>query len=674
MNDDGLTDRIGRLRKYIHRHNHLYHVLDQPEISDSQYDELMRELRRLEKVDASLVTPDSPTQRVGAAPREGFLEVRHVSHMLSLGNAFDDKEFMEWHKRTASLLDDVEFDMVCELKYDGLAVSLVYEDGVFIRGATRGDGYTGEDITLNLRTIKTVPLRTINSVEGRFEVRGEVLFPKSEFQRFNENRVEQGLSPYANPRNTAAGSVRQLDPHVTAERSLEIFVYNLGESESVMPDNHWDALAVLADRGFRINRNNRLVATPEEAIDFYKSWLETAEDLDYGCDGIVVKVNRFDLQRHLGVVGREPRWAIAYKFPATQSVTQLLDIRVNVGRTGSLNPYAVLDPVDVGGAIVKQATLHNEDYIGAKDLRIGDWVVVERAGEVIPQVVSVITGRRTGDEKPFSMPSRCPSCAHRANRPDGEAMSSCVNAACSAQIHRLLEHFVGRGAMDIEGLGPKQTMMFLEQGLIEDVADIYSLSSDDMLKMERFGEKKVSNLLAAIEQSKNRPFERVLVALGIGHVGSEVAALLARRFRTMDALMAASEEDLNAIPSIGPIIASTVATYFREKSNRRLVEKLRRADVRLEDEQGSEPEQRVLDGYRFVVTGRLQDFSRSQIEERIKELGGAVSGSISGNTDYLIAGEDAGSKLASAESAGVSVLDEQGFLRLVNESLGGKLV
>ncbi len=667
MGADGATKRIDRLRDDLNRHNHLYHVLDQPEIGDAQYDEMMRELRSLEEANPGLITADSPTQRVGAAPAEGFPEVRHLAAMLSLGNAFDDEEFTAWHRRTAGLLEDAEFDMVCELKYDGLAVSLIYEDGIFVRGATRGDGATGEDITVNLRTVKTVPLRTLSPVVGRFEVRGEVLFPRSEFQRFNEARVERGLPPYANPRNTAAGSVRQLDPRATSERPLEIFVYSLGHSEVSMPDNHWDAMAHLAGLGFRVNPNNRLVATPEEAIDFYRGWLEAAENLNYGCDGVVVKVNRFDLQHHLGAVGREPRWAVAYKFPATQSVTQLLDIRVNVGRTGSLNPYAVLEPVDVGGAMVKQATLHNEDYIRAKDLRIGDWVVVERAGEVIPQVVSVITGRRTGDEKPFKMPRRCPSCDHPASRLEGEAMSVCVNAACPAQLYRLLEHFVGRGAMDIEGLGAKQTFVLLQQGLIKDVADIYSLDAEDLLKLERFGEKSVSNLLAAIEQSKSRPLARVLVALGIGHVGAEVAVLLARQFRTIDALMAASEEELNAVPSIGPIIAATVAAYFADESNKRLIEKLRQAGVRLEDEPGPEPEHQALAGLRFVVTGRLESFSRSQIEERIKVLGGAVSGSVSGKTDYVIAGEDAGSKLADAENAGVAILDEGGFLRLVQE-------
>ncbi|MCH7786449.1 MAG: NAD-dependent DNA ligase LigA, partial [Chloroflexi bacterium] len=444
-----IAERLNQLRDELNRHNYLYHALDQPEISDAQYDALMKELRQLEEEHPSLVTPDSPTQRVGAEPAKGFAEVRHPLPMLSLANAFDDEEFMAWHNRVANLLERTDFDMVCELKFDGLAVALTYENGIFVRGATRGNGLTGEDVTQNLRTIKSIPLRTLtDKVPERFEVRGEVYFPKSEFKKFNEERVAQGQPAYANPRNTAAGSLRQLDSRMTAERPLDIFIYGLGYSEGngAMPDNHLEILEYLKMLGFKVNPNIKLAHTPEEAIDYYRTWLEKAESLDYDCDGIVIKVNRLDYQQHLGYVGREPRWAIAYKFPATQSITQLLDIRVSVGRTGSINPYAVLEPVNIGGATVKQATLHNEDYIRSKDLRIGDWVVVERAGEVIPQVVSVITTRRTGAEKEFVMPTTCPSCGEPVVRPDGEAMSYCVNAACPEQLVRLLEHFVSKGA------------------------------------------------------------------------------------------------------------------------------------------------------------------------------------------------------------------------------------
>ncbi len=668
-----IIEQLHQLRDELNRHNYLYHALDQPEISDAQYDALMKELRQLEGEHPALVTSDSPTQRVGAEPARGFEEVRHPLPMLSLANAFDDEEFIAWHNRVANLLERTDFDMVCELKFDGLAVALTYENGIFVRGATRGNGLTGEDVTQNLRTIKSIPLRTLtDKVPERFEVRGEVYFPKSEFQKFNEERVAQGQPPYANPRNTAAGSLRQLDSRMTAERPLDIFIYSLGypNDSDAMPDNHFEVLEYLKKLGFKINPNIKLVHTPEEATDYYRAWLEKVESLDYGCDGVVIKVNRLDYQQHLGYVGREPRWAIAYKFPATQSITQLLDIGVSVGRTGSINPYAILEPVDVGGATVKQATLHNEDYIRSKDLRIGDWVVIERAGEVIPQVVSVITNRRTGAEKEFVMPTTCPNCGEPVVRPEGEAMSYCVNAACPEQLVRLLEHFVSKGAMDIEGMGEKQGQVLIEQGMVKDVADLYYLylRKDDLLKLDRMAEKSVSNLLEAIEESKVRPLARVLVALGIRHVGSEVAELLARHFSTIDALMKATEEELTSIPSIGPKIAETVVAYFSKESNQNVVEKLRTAGVRLADETAAQPAEQLLIGMRFVVTGRLHNFSRSQIEGRIKELGGAVSGSVSRKTDYVVAGEDAGSKLADAQSLNVKVIDEDGFQELVMQS------
>ena len=672
MASSQVIERAKELRDELNRHNILYFALDRPEISDAQYDSLMRELHRLEEQHPELVTPDSPTQRVGAEPAEGFAQVQHPVALLSLSNAFDDEELMAWHRRAANLLEQSQFDMVCELKYDGLAVALTYEDGVLVRGATRGNGLVGEDVTSNLRTINSVPLRFLGDAPGVFEVRGEVLFPKSAFERFNQERVAQGLSTYANPRNTAAGSLRQLDPRMTAERPLDIFVYSLGYADGSTPDTHWDTLAYLAGLGFKVNSNNALVHTPEEAIDYYRTWLEKTETLDYGCDGVVVKVNRFDFQQHLGDVGREPRWAIAYKFPAVQAVTQLREIRTNVGRTGSINPYAVLEPVEVGGVTVKQATLHNEDYIRDKDLRVGDWVVVERAGEVIPQVVRVLPERRTGNETPFEMPTSCPSCGAPVARPEGEAMSYCVNAACPTQLARLLEHFVSRGAMEIEGLGEKQVLILLEQGLIGDAADLYTLKQQDLLELERMAEKSVSNLLAGVEASKERPLSRLLIALGISHVGAEVAELLARHFRSIDALAAAGEEDLTAIPSIGPKIAVAVVSYFRNESNRRLIEKLRKAGVRLEDEEPVETGQRSLAGLRFVVTGRLERFSRPQIEDRIKELGGAVSGSVSRRTDYLVAGEDAGSKLADAEGLDVKTITEEEFLELAADASTGR--
>ena len=661
MADPRVEAEAASLRDELNRHNHLYHVLNRPEISDAQYDALFRQLREIEEANPELVTPDSPTQRVGDEPAEGFVQAEHPVPMLSLGNAFNEEELVAWHRRVAGLLEADAFDMVCELKYDGLAVALTYENGVLARGATRGNGNVGEEVTRNLRTIKSVPLRVMGEAPERFEARGEVLFPRSAFDRFNEERASAGLSTYANPRNTAAGSVRQLDPRETAKRPLDIFVYGLGHTSGPAPETHWDTLSRLGAMGFKVNPNNRLVHSIEEAVEYYRRWVENAEELDYGCDGVVVKVDRLDYQQHLGVVGREPRWAVAYKFPATQEVTQVRDIRVNVGRTGSMNPYALLEPVNVSGAVVKQATLHNEEYISSKDIRIGDWVVVERAGEVIPQVVEVQRERRTGDEHTFAMPEACPSCGSLVEKPEDEAMSYCRNLGCPAQLVRLMEHFVSRGAMDIEGLGVMQVVALLEKGLIEDVADLYSLPSKraEMLEMERMGEKSVANLLAAIEASKERPLSRLLVGLGITHVGGEVAEALARHFVSIDALMAATEEDLLAVPSVGPKIASSVHAYLADEANRKVIEKLRDAGVRLKDEGGAEPTGQTLAGKRFVVTGRMEKSSRSEIEDRLKELGASVSGSVSRKTNYLIYGVDAGSKRADAGKLGVEEMDEK---------------
>ena len=669
MSNPDIHSRLEQLRAQVNHHNYRYHALDAPEISDAEFDALFRKLAAIEEQHPELVTPDSPTQRVGAEPVAGFEEAVHPNPMLSLGNAFDEEQFMAWHRRAQALVDGEAFGMVCELKFDGLAVALTYEDGVLVRGATRGNGAVGEDVTSNLRTVRSIPLRLLEEVPGRLEVRGEVLFPKSRFEKLNEEREEAGLPTYANPRNTAAGSVRQLDPRVTAARGLDIFVYSLGYADAPMRDTHWKTLEYLARLGFKTNPHNRLVETPEDALYYYHGWRDDFESLDYGCDGVVIKVDSFDLQRHMGAVGREPRWAVAYKFPATRALTRLNEIRVNVGRTGSINPYAVLEPVDVGGATVSQATLHNEDYVREKDLKVGDWVIVERAGEVIPQIVSVVEDRRTGGEEPFVMPTECPSCGEGLVRPEGEAMTYCVNAACPAQLVRLLEHFVSRGAMDIEGLGVRQVEVLRDRGLIGDVADLYRLKDkrDDLVAIDRMGEKSVANLLAAIESSKDRPLARVLTALGIDHVGFEVAEALSRHFRTIDALMSATEDDLSQVPSIGPKIAASVSAYFANESNRAVVQKLRGSGVHMTDEERPEPGEQSLEGLRFVVTGRLANFSRSQAEGRIKDAGGAVSVSVSNRTDYLVAGEDAGSKLADAEKHGIPVIGEDEFVTLLEQ-------
>ena len=668
MNDASVRERVERLRSEINRHNHLYFVLDRPEISDAAYDALMVELRGLEEQNPELVTLDSPTQRVGAPPAEGFAEVVHPRPMLSLSNAFNDDELAAWHRRATNLLDGADFEMVCELKIDGLAVALTYEDGVFVHGATRGDGYRGEDVTRNLRTIRSIPLSVPPDAPRRFEVRGEVYFPRPLFDKLNEERAAQGQPTYANPRNTAAGSLRQLDSRITAQRALDIFVYSmygLEDGDGSIPDNQWSTLEYLQSLGFKVNSNNRLCRSLAEAEAYYREWVEQAERLDYGADGVVVKVNPVRLQEALGYVGREPRWAIAYKFPATQAITRLLDIGINVGRTGSLNPFAILDPVDVAGATVKMATLHNEDYILSKDLRIGDWVVVERAGEVIPQVVGPMPDRRTGEERIFSMPERCPRCQTPVQRPQGQAMTVCPNPSCPAQLEELLKHFVSRGAMDIEGMGEKLSMALLDGWWLKDVADVYGVTKERLLKMERMAEKSAANVMSAIEASKERSLGRVLFALGILHVGSEMAETLTGHYRSLWRLSRATEAELVEIPGVGPRIAESVATYFKDDNNRQILRKLQRAGVRMVDDSPQEPVERPLAGLQFVVTGRLDSMTRSQAEARIKELGGAVGSSVSRKTSFLVAGEDAGSKLDQANKLGTPVLTEEEFLSRV---------
>ncbi len=668
--ESDVSARVEALRREIDRHDHLYHVLDSPEISDFEFDKLMRELRDFEEQHPDIVTPDSPTQRVGGDPVESFQQVTHRRPMLSLGNAFEDDDLIAWHARVAGLLELEDFEMVCELKYDGLAVALTYEQGVLVRGTTRGNALVGEDVTANLRTIKSIPQRLRGSnVPSVIEVRGEVYFPKSKFDAFNAQREADGLATYANPRNTAAGSLRQLDPKMTAQRPLDIFVYNIGYQEGGdLPDSQWAALDYLSQLGFKINDNRTRAPSPSRVLDYYRKWIEDVQSLDYDCDGVVVKVDRFDYQNHLGDVGREPRWAIAYKFPAAQAVTTLNAIEFNVGRTGSINPYAELEPVVVGGVTVRNATLHNEDYIRARDLRVGDRVTVERAGEVIPQVVRAWPEHRTGDTPVFEMIDACPSCDQPIDRIEGEAMSYCRNPACPEQLVRLVEHFVSRGAMDIEGLGIKQSEALIDQGLIKTVADIYDLSlhRGELEEMDRMGKKSVDNLIEAIEKSKEQPLSRVLYALGIDLVGSEVASLLASHIGSTYAIRVAQPEQFTAVPGIGPKIAESVSAFMNNQRNIGLIQRLRQVGLQLKQEGTvDQTAERPLDGLRFVVTGRLPNFSRSQIQSRIKELGGAVSGTVSKRTDYLVAGEGGGSKLADAQSLDVEVLDESEFLALV---------
>ncbi len=670
-------ERVEELRKQINYHNYRYYVLDSPEISDAEYDLLMKELEQREEEYPQLVTPDSPTQRVGAAPVEAFGVVEHPLPLLSLGNAFSKEELLAWYTRASKLVAGERFDLTCEHKIDGLAVALTYIDGRLTTGATRGDGFRGENITQNLRTVRSIPLSVPKEAPPRFEVRGEVFLPKAGFNKLNQERAEEGLPLFANPRNAAAGSVRQLDPRITAKRPLDIYIYMLGYAEGkATPPTHWETMEYLKSLGFKVNPNSSLLTTIEQVEQYYHTWVERRESLPYEADGIVVKVNQFGLQERLGNIGHEPRWAVAYKFPATQGTTRLKEIKISVGRTGTLNPYAVLEPVSVGGVTIKSAALHNEDDIRRKDIREGDWVYIQRAGEVIPEVVGPIKGKRKKRLKEFNLLKKafdkekqrpaCPVCGAEVFRPEGEVMYYCSNAACPAQVQERLEHFASRGGMDIRGIGESQSAMLLKEGLVKDVSDLYYLKKEQLLKLERMAEKSVTNMLNAIEKSKETPLARLIFALGIRHVGKEMAEILAKEFHSTDKMANASREELLSIATIGPKIADSIIAFFGQEENRRIIERLREAGVRLEEE-AARPEELPLAGQEFVITGRLETFSRQEAEARIKALGGTAKSDVTRKTTYLVVGAEPGSKLARAQELGTKQLTEEEFVKLLEQ-------
>jgi DNA ligase (NAD+) len=648
--------RVEELRSQLHYHNYRYYVLDDPAITDQEYDALMRELVALEERYPELVTPDSPTQRVGHAPLSQFATIRHAQPMLSLANAFDGEELAAFVSRIQRQVG-TEVEFVCELKIDGLAVSLDYEEGVFVRGATRGDGFEGEDITANLRTVRSIPLRLNQPVT--VNVRGEVYMPRADFQRLNEQRAAKGESLFANPRNAAAGSLRQLDPNITASRRLDVFLYALNMAGG--PGAHLDALNFLKELGFRTNPHARLCRGLEEIEAFIAHWTARRAELPYDIDGIVVKVNDLALQGELGNTARSPRWAVAYKFPAEQVITKVLDIDVQVGRTGILTPLAHLEPVQVAGSTVSRATLHNADIVAQRDVRIGDYVVIQKAGDVIPEIVRSLPERRTGEETLFAMPSECPACGSEVVRLPGEAATRCVNKACPAQQQERIIHFASRGAMDIEGLGPAIVDQLIQAGLVRSAADLYRLKKEDLLGLERFGEKSAQNLIDAIAGSKDRPLARLIFALGIRLVGAEVARELANHFHSIHELGKATEEELMAVPAIGEKIACSVVDFFSDPENQRLIGELEEVGVSLETQVEQESGD-ALAGLTFVVTGKLGQFSRSEIEGQLRQLGANVTSSVSKKTDYLVAGEKAGSKLDKARELGVPVLSEAELL------------
>ncbi len=671
-----LARKIDALREKIRHHEHRYYVLDDPEVSDAEFDALMNELKSLEREHPEMVTSDSPTQRVGGKPKEGFPKADHSSPMLSLDNAYNEQELRDWARRVDELAGSAKVEYVCELKMDGLSMALHYEsaaggDARFVRALTRGDGSVGEDVTANLRTVRSVPL-TIAAAKlkkadlpAKFEVRGEVIMPTKSFERMNEDRERQGLSKFANPRNAAAGAVRNLDPNVTAERRLDFYAYFLLRDGKVFAEKQAEALDSLDEAGFKVNPNRKLVKSIDAVWEFIQQAEQKRESLPYEIDGIVVKVNSTAQWQRLGFTGKAPRWAIAYKYAARTGITQVEDVLVQVGRTGKLTPVAALKPVFIGGTTVSRATLHNQDEIDRLGLLIGDWVEVERSGDVIPKVTRVIEDKQhPRGRKKFKMPEKCPECGGHVVREEGEADHRCINANCPAKLRESLLHFASRGVMNIEGMGDSLVDQLTSAKLVTNIADVYRLTKDKLLSLERMGDKSAQNILNEIEKSKKLPLERVIYGLGIRMVGERTAEFLAEHFGSMDKLMKASEEELTEVNEVGPRIAHSIREFFDEPKNVALVERLRAAGLQFK----GEVKQRgtKLAGMTFVLTGTLPTYSRDDAKKMIEDAGGKVSGSVSKKTSYVVAGEEAGSKLDKAKELGVKVIDEAALLGMLN--------
>lgn len=665
MDLEQAKQKVAELRALINRYDHEYYVLDRPTISDAEYDALFQELVTLEQTFPELVTQDSPTQRVGGTPLESFSKVEHHVPMLSLGNAFNEDDLRDFDRRVKQLAgEDVEY--VCELKIDGLAISLTYEGGQFVRGATRGDGMVGEDITMNLRTIKSIPLSI--KEQATIEVRGEAYMPHQSFLALNKQREEQGEELFANPRNAAAGSLRQLDPKIAASRHLDVFLYGYGLWEAEAFDTHSEHLEYLKSLGFKVNPHWKVCSTIEDVIEYVTHWTTERPNLDYEIDGIVIKVNHIEQQEQLGFTARNPRWAVAYKFPAEEAVTVLRDIELNVGRTGVVTPTAILDPVQVAGTTVQRATLHNEDFIRELDLRIGDTVVIHKAGDIIPKVIRVLKEKRTGSEQEFFMPEECPACQSELVRIEEEVALRCINPSCPAQLIEGLIHFVSRNAMNIEGLGEKVIQQLYHADLVHTIADLYRLNYDDLIELERMGDKSVNNLLQAIEASKQNSLERLLFGLGIRFIGAKAASVLAKHFETMERLQAATYEELVAIDDIGEKMAESVVQFFSEAKVKELIQDLKQLGVNM-TYQGPKLADQAIDtpfaGKTVVLTGKLEQFTRSEAKKLIEAHGGIVTSSVSKKTDIVIAGEAAGSKYNRAKELGVDIWDEEAFMKAI---------
>ncbi len=662
MDKHEAEQQIHELREKLNKYNYEYYVLDQPSVPDAEYDRLMQQLIQLEEQFPELITPNSPSQRVGGEPLDAFQKVEHAVPMLSLSNAFNEQDLRDFDRRIRERIGN-DFSYVCELKIDGLAVSLTYENGVFVQGATRGDGTVGEDITNNLKTIRSIPLVLKKPVT--INVRGEVFMPKRSFLQLNEQREKQGEPLFANPRNAAAGSLRQLDPKIAASRNLDIFLYAIGYIEGESIDSHSEGLELLHELGFKVNREWKRCRTIDEAIAFVGRWFEKRPNLDYEIDGIVIKVDSLKQQEQLSATAKSPRWATAYKFPAEEVATKLIDIELSVGRTGVVTPTAILEPVTVAGTTVRRASLHNEDLIKAKDIRIGDTVIIRKAGDIIPEVTQVIFDRRKGTEQPYSMPDHCPVCDSGLERLDGEVALRCLNPTCPAQITEGIIHYASRDAMNIEGLGEKVVEQLYEANLIRNIADLYKLKKEELMKLERMGDKSSDNLLRAIEQSKENSLERLLFGLGIRFVGAKAAQTLAETCLTMDELASKTREELQEIDEIGEKMADSIVRYFEKPEVAELIEELKalgvnmtyKGPVRTEAEAGDS----IFAGKTVVLTGKLSQFTRSEAKAEIEARGGKVTGSVSRKTDLVIAGEDAGSKLAKAQELGIQIMDEDEF-------------
>ncbi|HWJ76791.1 MAG TPA: NAD-dependent DNA ligase LigA [Niallia sp.] len=660
--------RVKELHQLLNKYGYEYYVLDKPSIPDAEYDALINELIHLEEQFPSLKTNDSPSQRVGGDVLDMFSKVEHLKPMLSLGNAFNEADLRDFDRKVRGAIGD-DFSYVCELKIDGLAVSLRYEDGLFEQGATRGDGTIGEDITANLKTIRSIPLRLNQPVS--IEVRGEAFMPKKSFEALNKKKDENGEEPFANPRNAAAGSLRQLDPRIAASRNLDVFLYAIGDVGQTGVLSHSEGLDLLDTLGFKTNKERRKCATIEDVLEYIEGWQEKRPHLPYEIDGIVIKVDGLAQQEQLGTTAKSPRWAIAYKFPAEEVVTKLIQIELNVGRTGVVTPTALLEPVKVAGTTVKRATLHNEDLIREKDIKIGDSVVVKKAGDIIPEVVNVLVDRRTGEEVEFSMPTHCPECESELVRLEGEVALRCINPKCPAQIREGLIHFVSRNAMNIDGLGERVVSQLFAEKLIEDVADLYTLTFEQLIQLERMGEKSVNNLLEAIQVSKKNSLEKLLFGLGIRHVGAKAAKTIAMEFKHMDELSKATKEGLTAINEIGEKMADSIVTFFEQEEVLELIDELKELGVNMvytgPMPTSTEESNSVFAGKTIVLTGKLEQLSRNEAKEQIELLGGKITGSVSKKTDLVIAGEDAGSKLTKAEQLGIEVWDEERLLEELKE-------